>query len=291
MLVKKYTDFSMSRVGMRTDFIPGPSWDARFKLDNDIRRLFPYINSVLPGSRYHEKPEYIQFTMEGIICTLFPNEVLAAPFLDREQAVKFAEEIIGFINSVDARKDNIKPNYKKLKSGSVLDIFKILPGTNCGDCGYPTCMAFAAALMTNRTTSEKCPGFVSPIAESALYPVYDNEGRLTGTVSLDIDTDKIRRTRDSQAKYIEKLKQKLAEEQGKTERPVEDDSSDVLNNLTEREIQVLRLMAEGATNTEISEVLSISPHTVKSHVVNIFNKLGVNDRTKAAVWAARHNIV
>ncbi|MCP4108975.1 MAG: response regulator transcription factor [Desulfobacteraceae bacterium] len=54
---------------------------------------------------------------------------------------------------------------------------------------------------------------------------------------------------------------------------------------------MLRLVAEGSTNTEISEILSISPHTVKSHVVHIFNKLGVNDRTQAAVWATRHKII
>ena len=50
-------------------------------------------------------------------------------------------------------------------------------------------------------------------------------------------------------------------------------------------------MAEGFTNNEISELLSISPHTVKSHVLHIFNKIGVNDRTLASVWAARHGVV
>jgi DNA-binding NarL/FixJ family response regulator len=50
-------------------------------------------------------------------------------------------------------------------------------------------------------------------------------------------------------------------------------------------------MAEGFTNPEISELLSISHHTVKSHVVHIFNKLGVNDRTQAAVWAARNRLI
>ncbi|MBW2407624.1 MAG: helix-turn-helix transcriptional regulator, partial [Deltaproteobacteria bacterium] len=60
---------------------------------------------------------------------------------------------------------------------------------------------------------------------------------------------------------------------------------------TDSEIQVLRFVAEGATNNEISDILSISPHTVKSHIIHIFNKLGVNDRTQAAVWATRHKIV
>jgi DNA-binding CsgD family transcriptional regulator len=56
-------------------------------------------------------------------------------------------------------------------------------------------------------------------------------------------------------------------------------------------MEVLRLVAQGATNTEISHILSISPHIVKSHVIHIFNKLGVNDRSQAAVWAARRKLV
>ena len=65
----------------------------------------------------------------------------------------------------------------------------------------------------------------------------------------------------------------------------------IQKDLTRREIQVLQLLAEGATNPEISEKLHISPHTVKSHVIHIFNKLNVNDRTQAAVWAARNRVV
>ena len=72
---------------------------------------------------------------------------------------------------------------------------------------------------------------------------------------------------------------------------LEDNQNEIQTDLTDREIQVLRLVAEGATNIEISESLFISPHTVKSHVIHIFNKLGVNDRTQAAVWATRHKIV
>jgi DNA-binding NarL/FixJ family response regulator len=60
--------------------------------------------------------------------------------------------------------------------------------------------------------------------------------------------------------------------------------------LTQREVQVLRFITAGSTNTEIANRLGISPHTVKSHVVHIFNKLGVNDRTQAAVWATRYRL-
>ena len=50
-------------------------------------------------------------------------------------------------------------------------------------------------------------------------------------------------------------------------------------------------MAAGRTNNEISRNLSISEHTAKSHVTNIFNKLGVNNRTQAAVMATYHQLV
>ena len=61
--------------------------------------------------------------------------------------------------------------------------------------------------------------------------------------------------------------------------------------LSPRELEVLGLLSLGATNLEIAAHLNISPHTVKSHVIHIFNKLGVDDRTQAAVWAARHHLI
>jgi two-component system nitrate/nitrite response regulator NarL len=58
-------------------------------------------------------------------------------------------------------------------------------------------------------------------------------------------------------------------------------------SLTPRETEVLRLIVEGADNTAIGRELSISPHTVKQYVTNIFEKLGVRSRVQAAVYAVR----
>ncbi len=62
------------------------------------------------------------------------------------------------------------------------------------------------------------------------------------------------------------------------------------NNLTNREIEVLKLIAEGMINKEIAKNLYISEKTVKNHISNIFKKLDVNDRTQAAIYAFKHNI-
>lgn len=60
--------------------------------------------------------------------------------------------------------------------------------------------------------------------------------------------------------------------------------------LTDREIEVLQLVAQGLDNHEIADKLVISLPTVRSHVTNILNKLNLNNRTQAVLYALRHNI-
>ena len=67
--------------------------------------------------------------------------------------------------------------------------------------------------------------------------------------------------------------------------------ADLIASLTERERQVLDLVAEGLTNKSIARALSISPATVKAHVERIIAKLGVADRTQAAVMTAQARTV
>jgi two-component system, NarL family, response regulator LiaR len=63
------------------------------------------------------------------------------------------------------------------------------------------------------------------------------------------------------------------------------------HDLTERELEVLRLIAQGKSNKDISEELVLSEKTVKTHVSNILQKLHLSDRTQAAVYALRQKIV
>jgi DNA-binding NarL/FixJ family response regulator len=61
--------------------------------------------------------------------------------------------------------------------------------------------------------------------------------------------------------------------------------------LSEREKEILQQLANGLTNRAIAEVLAISGDTVKEHVQHILRKIGVSDRTQAAVWAARNGML
>ena len=68
-------------------------------------------------------------------------------------------------------------------------------------------------------------------------------------------------------------------------------AADVEVPLTQRESEVLRQLAYGLTNKEIAATLHISYETVKEHVQHILRKIGVSDRTQAAVWAVRKQLV
>ena len=63
------------------------------------------------------------------------------------------------------------------------------------------------------------------------------------------------------------------------------------SNLTQREYEVLKLVVDGQTNSEIAKTLTISEHTAKAHVCNIIQKLVVDDRTQAAVKALKEGLV
>jgi DNA-binding NarL/FixJ family response regulator len=68
-------------------------------------------------------------------------------------------------------------------------------------------------------------------------------------------------------------------------------SAGPLSALTDREREVLSLVAAGETNRQIATVLDISEHTVARHLSNIFNKLGVTSRTAASTFAHKHKLV
>jgi two-component system, NarL family, response regulator LiaR len=70
-----------------------------------------------------------------------------------------------------------------------------------------------------------------------------------------------------------------------------DSEFDQAKDLSERELDVLRLIAQGKENNEIADALQISPRTAKNHVSNILAKLGVPSRVQAAIYAVRRGLV
>ena len=70
-----------------------------------------------------------------------------------------------------------------------------------------------------------------------------------------------------------------------------DSDSSKIESLTRRELEVLKMLSYGTYNKEIAEHLNISERTVKNHVSNIFKKIDVSDRTQAAVFAIKNDLI
>ncbi len=293
MLVKGYSDFSLKVVGMppRDSLGVEERMCAHFRLDAEVSALFPYINGVAQSAAFFEKPLFIRFMLDGILCGLYPHHGVAAPFAGREEALGFLERLLVFLNDIHRRLDALVPNHKRWKPVPVLDIFRLLPRTNCRECGYATCLAFAAALSQQKTFPKRCPALARPISEQAIYPVLDDQGKVLSTVTIDLDVGRLTRNLETEQQYPYPLEENDSHRAPNPEAGRGTENPLLPAPLTDRELEVLRLLARGNTNVAISHRLSISPHTVKSHVIHIFNKLGVNDRTQAAVWAARHRLV
>jgi len=266
-------------------------YGGRFQFSNDLSPLFPYINAVADRSQLYEKPVYIKFVFEKRLCAFYAREGAFTPIGDMDQALEFLQKLFDFIEDISKRSWNIVPNHKKFKPSSALDIFRLLPGSNCRSCGYPTCMAFAAALSRQYTSIVSCPHIGRPIEERATYPVYDQQGNVVKTVSINIDSSCLQQKVSANEARIQDLQSRLFFFEKSNDENFDNANSALPAPLTKREIEVLRLIARGSTNKEISADLKISQHTVKSHVIHIFNKIGVNDRVQASTWGVMNGVM
>jgi DNA-binding CsgD family transcriptional regulator len=267
-------------------------WSASFRLDRDVSLLFPFINGERDDALVYENPVHVRFLFNGYRCFLYPDTAAVHFFESRDAAKAFIPGFIDFLNDIHSRKEEIRPNYDQIKQISVTDILKILPKTNCGECGYLTCVAFAAAMARGKAVADRCPGLSSPAREMAQFPVLDRNNTIVDAVNLPISTAGMKaRIRSLQNRITELEDAIKGPGSGRNATTVAEPPAPLILNLTQREMEILELIAQGNTNNEISGRLFISPHTVKSHMINIFNKLGVNDRTRAAVVATQHGII
>lgn len=123
------------------------------------------------------------------------------------------------------------------------------------------------------------------------YPVRGLDKNVSAVIVIVFETTGRKQALQQQRDYTELLERRLNEkEKGQKTVGLDEGGPALSVKLSRRETDVLRLITEGYTNTQISELLDISANTVKSYVISLFNKLGVNDRTQAAVLAIRNRI-
>jgi DNA-binding CsgD family transcriptional regulator/ArsR family metal-binding transcriptional regulator len=266
-------------------------WFAHFKVDGNFSPLFPFIQATANEVFFYEFPEYIQFELEDIICTLYPPDIVVSRlFYGREQALEFAQRLIDFFNELESHKSEIKPDFKKLSRLHVPEVLHFLPMTNCGECEYRTCLAFAGAVSRRKAKLIMCTHFPEPVDARIIFSVNDQNSGFIRSIEVDSELAGVMISNINDAQRITQPMLDLKKDiKGST--GLIGNRDGIIFKISGREAEVLRLITEGFTNQEIAQVLKVSHNTVKTHVVHIFNKLGVNDRTQAAVWAAQNELI
>ena len=118
----------------------------------------PYLNASLPNGVYDHTISVLLWDDDGRRYAFRPYEIDIAPVADRADAEATAGRVIGMVNDVWSRRHEIEPSFEGARPlPNLLDIYKLLPRTNCGECGYPTCMAFATDLRTAKAELAQCP--------------------------------------------------------------------------------------------------------------------------------------
>jgi len=132
----------------------------------DLREVLPYLNAVLPGAIYNHAALALTFTKEHRIICLHPRLITCAKADDLEDARSVLGWLTNPINDTWARRAEIAPFYERQERLTPLAIYKLLPRTNCGRCGAPTCLAFAVELASEKRSIVQCaPLFDAPFAE------------------------------------------------------------------------------------------------------------------------------
>jgi len=134
-------------------------------LPNDIREVFPYLNATLRGAVYEPAVPSVSWRKAGHYVVFQPNQIGVSNVEDREAAIKEVEGIIALVNRTWERRDQIEPNYETRRRPTGLELYKLLPRTNCKACGEASCFAFANKLAAGQVRLEAC----TPLFEDPQY--------------------------------------------------------------------------------------------------------------------------
>lgn len=135
---------------------------AIVRLNVDIGPVLPYLNRTLRGARYIAQAPSLQWKKGGRNIAFWPYKIAIGHLEDRGQAEKVAQGLVDLVNRTWERREEIEPDYEMRRRPGPLEIYNLLPRTNCRGCGQPTCYIFASKLVIGHVKLEACPVLQEP---------------------------------------------------------------------------------------------------------------------------------
>jgi len=133
------------------------AWVATEHVEADLSELMPLMNAVVKNGYYDPELPTLIWKEGAHKFFLRKNEFGVNNLHDRAHAERKVAKFVEQMNDVWERRDTIEPDFSSRKSPAVLEVFKLLPRTNCKECGLASCIAFAVALAQGDKTIEVCP--------------------------------------------------------------------------------------------------------------------------------------
>jgi ArsR family metal-binding transcriptional regulator len=143
--------------------LPGAeTWSAVARLKMDISEVLPYLNATLPGADYNHAAKALVWKTDKHAAAFHPFEIAASNLEDRVEAERVIKRLIKTVHQTWEKRDEIEPDFTRRQRPTPMDVFKLLPGTNCKACGQPTCFNFALKLVAGQQKLEQCPPLLQP---------------------------------------------------------------------------------------------------------------------------------
>jgi ArsR family metal-binding transcriptional regulator len=137
-------------------------FSAIARLMTDISPVLPYLNATLRGAVYHHAAKALTWKKAGHNLAFHSYEIATSNVEDRTAAIKELEGVIDLVNQTWERRNEITPDYETHQRPTAMVVFKMLPGTNCRQCGQPTCWSFALKLVAAQVKPADCPPLREP---------------------------------------------------------------------------------------------------------------------------------
>jgi ArsR family metal-binding transcriptional regulator len=130
-------------------------------LHDDIAAALPYLNGLLSGAVYDQQFQVLTWKEEGREVSLRPRLMAISDVADRDDAAARVGRLAGWVNETWERRESLQPNFKKRVRAPAMAIFRLLPGTNCKQCGCETCWILAAKLSGGSAALDDCPALLA----------------------------------------------------------------------------------------------------------------------------------
>jgi len=141
---------------------------ARAHLAADISEALPLLNATLKGAVYHRQANALTWKKAGHNVAFHAFEIATSNAEDRKAAEKELASLIRLVNNTWDRRTEIEPDFQTRQHPAAMALFRLLPQTNCRQCGQPTCFTFALRLAASQISLESCPAIFEEGRDASL---------------------------------------------------------------------------------------------------------------------------